>query len=308
MSQSSHSEKDHQCQIRHANHWQMLALFKRTVEHQQKLPGREPYAEDETSLSPVRVLVSRPRPLDQHRNADPVVHVFHCTGSMTGGCCRKSNKLLHVFATDVLVQIVTFLHVVTASMFEWATFMCTCTAKKLDPHLGLHCEQPTSHIVLPNSNNMFLNHLLASLKGRSWGASIYIYNIYIYIWLILILFNSLNWHWLPGIASIKVIDGTEELRAQWTVILSPRGRIEFVGPKYLFFENGSNVVPPLHSASIKTPHLAHCAVQMKRIWVSQCHRYAPWVSHIDRQKWSHRSSKLAAMIHFWGNDNMIICG
>ena len=92
MSQSSWIEKDHQDQIRHANDWQVLAIFKRTVEHQPKLPGGKPYAEDETSFSPVRVLVSRPGPLDQHGAADPMVHVIHCTGSMRGRLLHEEQK------------------------------------------------------------------------------------------------------------------------------------------------------------------------------------------------------------------------
>lgn len=73
----------------HVNH---KAIFKRTVEHQPKLPGGKPYAEDETSFSPVRVLVSRPGPLDQHGAADPMVHVIHCTGSMRGRLLHEEQK------------------------------------------------------------------------------------------------------------------------------------------------------------------------------------------------------------------------
>ena len=45
-----------------------------------------------------------------------------------GGCCMKSKKMLHAFAIDVLAQIV-ILHVVTASVSQWATFLSTSTKK-----------------------------------------------------------------------------------------------------------------------------------------------------------------------------------
>ena len=197
MSQSSWIEKDHQDQIRHANDWQVLAIFKRTVEHQPKLPGGKPYAEDETSFSPVRVLVSRPGPLDQHGAADPMVHVIHCTGSMRGRllheeqknasclCNRCPGPNCHPSCCHGVCVSMSYLpfHIYEKKITSGSSISSTHTwnwlygcALRTCGHLELHCEQSTSHIARSNSN-MFLNHLLASLKRGPGGGLAYIYII-----------------------------------------------------------------------------------------------------------------------------------
>ena len=75
-------------------------FFEGTIAHQPSVPGRELHAEDETSFRTVRVLVSRPRPLDQHRKAGPVVHVLHCTASMMGKLLLQGDeKIFELFAS-----------------------------------------------------------------------------------------------------------------------------------------------------------------------------------------------------------------